>query len=493
MPIALNIPFKTIPYWHQLAEFERYADCKNRALLWQMRTGKTKAMIDLACYLFKEKKIDAVVIIAPNGVHNNWAEAEVSAHIWDCVPFTCLVWESSKLSSSKKNKSTARIREDWNIKTPQRLKDKAKLIWWFFNSESIISDDTRKLIKRITRVRKVLIVYDESHDFRTPGSKRSKMMHAISKKCLYRRILTGTPVGNSPLHAWSQFQLLKYGALGFERFTDFKNRYSYDIKINSKDYGKYIKITKYQNIEELKQRILLFSSIVKRKDCCDMPSLKHEIVNIKLNDNQVKLYKEMLSQFIFEINDQKNVSINASTPRLIKLQQIVSGFLVDKNKLLHRIPGVNHRLEAISRVVSSEVGKMIVWCRFRNDIDMVVNRLKNDGHEILEYHGRSSPSEKEEVRAAFKHGAKNNIKCLVGYPTVGLNLSAATTIIWYSHTFDNILREQASERATRIGGEDIKVIDFVSKGIDKQILKSTSNKKTLADSMIKIDIKGIYL
>lgn len=45
----LEADFKTSPYEHQLLEFERYGLDRARALLWTMRTGKTKVIIDTAC------------------------------------------------------------------------------------------------------------------------------------------------------------------------------------------------------------------------------------------------------------------------------------------------------------------------------------------------------------------------------------------------------------------------------------------------------------
>lgn len=48
---AIMADFKTVPYIHQLKEFERSAELPARALLWQMRTGKSKLTVDTACHL----------------------------------------------------------------------------------------------------------------------------------------------------------------------------------------------------------------------------------------------------------------------------------------------------------------------------------------------------------------------------------------------------------------------------------------------------------
>ncbi len=69
MPSFLDFDFKTSPHLHQLRECEDHADAVARAKAWTMRTGKSKSTIDKACYLHAQGLIDAVLVVAPNGVH----------------------------------------------------------------------------------------------------------------------------------------------------------------------------------------------------------------------------------------------------------------------------------------------------------------------------------------------------------------------------------------------------------------------------------------
>ena len=60
--------------------------------------------------------------------------------------------------------------------------DEARLAVLAVNSESIIHDKPAKVIARFLKVHKgnVLLVVDESHDFRSPGSKRTKRARSLS-------------------------------------------------------------------------------------------------------------------------------------------------------------------------------------------------------------------------------------------------------------------------------------------------------------------------
>ena len=48
-------------------------------------TGKTKVIIDNFSHLYYKGYVDAVFVIAPNGVHRNWINDEIPKHMPDAV------------------------------------------------------------------------------------------------------------------------------------------------------------------------------------------------------------------------------------------------------------------------------------------------------------------------------------------------------------------------------------------------------------------------
>jgi len=93
----LGYPFRFDNYGHQQREFDEHRNAVARALLWQMRSGKTKAVIDKACYNADLKRIDGVLVVAPNGVHLNWIFRELPAHHWKTVPHDKAAWVADDL------------------------------------------------------------------------------------------------------------------------------------------------------------------------------------------------------------------------------------------------------------------------------------------------------------------------------------------------------------------------------------------------------------
>jgi len=66
--------YKTKPYQHQRDALIKGADQYNFAYFMEMGTGKTKVSIDNAAYLYQEKKVNVVLVVAPNSVYRNWQE-----------------------------------------------------------------------------------------------------------------------------------------------------------------------------------------------------------------------------------------------------------------------------------------------------------------------------------------------------------------------------------------------------------------------------------
>lgn len=473
--------FRRPPWDHQLREFEISADLPARALLWQMRTGKTKLVIDTACHLYKSGKIDAVVVIAPNGVHRNWVVREVPAHCWLSIPHACITWDARTASTTRaKSRADESACRDWWDNFKHSLTEK-RLIFYAFSSVSLIRDDVRRALKHLVEKRRCLLVFDEATDFRTPGSKRTKFARALAKRAPYRRILEGTSLTNSPLHAFSQFELLQPGALGCATFGEFKMRYGCWIP-NGNFRG--MRLVGFQRTDELRERIARWSSCVLRGDCTDLPDVIEFTRAVELTQAQKALYREVTAGASSLSVAGERANITAGVAKITKLQQIVSGFLIDEAGKLREVEGGNPRLDALLDEVELTGGKCIIWCQFQHDLDTVVAALRRAGRNPVEYHGRTSAADKAKNLKAFQES--DDVTDFVSQPQAGargLELSAASKIIGYSHTFDAILREQANERATKMGGENIEMVNLVAPGIDEYILKRVREKVTLADDI----------
>lgn len=475
-----DYPFRMPPMAHQWREFIEHKDDDARALLWTMRTGKTKATLDLACYRWAKGDIQAVLVIAPNGVHCNWVRRQLPQHMWETVPYVAHAWQASESHKPEHAASLERV-------LSCRGEALAVLA---VNSESIIHDKPAKIIARFLRRHqgKCMLVVDESHDFRSPGSKRTKRARSLKRYCKVRRILTGTAVSNSPLAAYSQFELLDDHALGFENFADFEGHFAYYVQERTKGGRSYERLDHYRNLDDLQGRMARWASVVLREDVDDMPDLVMDERTVVLPEAQMKAYRTLLKEMILELEDGGEVEAIDGGARLVKLQQMLGGFVVDVDGQVRELVSddENPRLQAMLDEVRSSDDKAIVWCKYREDIRRAVRALAAEGIRCVEYHG-AVHSQAKRQQAIDDFNNDPSVRVFVGQPKAGgqgLDLSAADLILWYSHTFDLIERDQANERATQIGGKTVTIKDFVTPGtVDEYILANLGEKRSVSESL----------
>lgn len=498
--------FKTDPWAHQLKEFELSADRPSRALLWQMRTGKSKETVDQACSLYLRGFIDAVIIFAPNGVHENWVEREFPAHAWDCLDdlntFSWVTRIAGGNGGRGKGKEAAQRWEDihrtWHAHVIY-CADMPGLLVTAFNSESVIRDDVRKVIRRIMKRRKVLFIVDESSDFRGPGSQRTAMAESIARASAARRILDGTTITNSPMAAYAQFELLERGALGFTTFGDTVDKVTKEpVEGFESFFGEFEmvergrrgggrgfsrKLTGFKNLHVLRERMAPHSSVILRSDCEDLPPLLPRRRKVKLSPEQKHVYEQTEHAIRIEIDRGEVATINAKTVRLMKLQQVAGGYLLDEDGKLHTIPGINPRMEAVADEVFWSSGPVIVWAQFQHEIKAITARLRADGHEVWQYFGPVSDTEKARIRAEFPR-LDRKVALVAQCQSAGRGIQLPSDlIVWYSHTFSGIFRQQANERSTIMGGNGVPLVDLVAPGVDYYILDKVAQRIEIADDV----------
>ena len=68
---------------------------------------------------------------------------------------------------------------------------------------------------------RTLMAIDESTTIKNPEAKRTKNIVTLGKLATYRRILTGSPITNSPLDLFSQAVFLDNYILGFDSYWAF--------------------------------------------------------------------------------------------------------------------------------------------------------------------------------------------------------------------------------------------------------------------------------
>lgn len=480
--------FKTKPFDHQLQAFKLSKDSKAFAYFFEQGCGKTKVTIDNAVYLFLKQKIEAFIIIAPNGVHMNWIKEELPIHCK--LDYEAFCWDGK--TTQKKMKE---FEDVCNSEKPKIFA---------FNVESFVSPKAQKTLTNILSKFNSLLIVDESQAIKNPSALRTKFITKLDS--LYKRILSGTPVTKGTEDLFSQLQFLNPNIIGLKNEYAFKARYcdTRRIVIPEKDPNKrprsFNKIVGYKNVEELQSKLDKYSFRVLKKDCLDLPPKLYQREYYDLTPEQVKMEREIKEEGITYLNDCKNLGepivYSEVITRLVKRQQVLCGYLIDtENKKVIEIvpPEKNPRLLKLREVLDRINGKVIIWARFDQDIKYIMDML---GDEAVRYDGHVDIHQKEINKNRFQKD--DSIRYFVAKPIKGLTLTAAGTAIYYSNDFDLEKRQQSEDRNHRSGSEKLGVdhilyIDIqANNSIDGQIITSLRNKKKISDMVLK-DPESLFL
>jgi SNF2 family DNA or RNA helicase len=231
-----------------------------------------------------------------------------------------------------------------------------------------------------------------------------------------------------------------------------------------------------------------WSSVVVREDIHDMPDLIRTERPVVMSDLQRRAYLEMVGRHLVELADGHTVGAREGGARVMKLHQIVMGYVVDETSGIHEVdPDAPIYDALIEQVGGTLPGKSIVWCRFREDVRRVVKKLEDNGYtgKVLEYHGGVPMDEREPLRLQFQNDPK--IFVLVGTLGTGgegLDFSAADAVIFFSVTPNTVQVVQGEERATAVGGKSVAVVRITTPGtVVDRLWDIVDHNTTLADSV----------
>src|SRR5680860_1751852 len=209
---------------HQQELFDKTCDQIAWAILFEQGLGKTAPTIRTIEHLYRADRIDAVVIVAPNGVHRNWISDELPKH--SGMPWRGLDWHSDRAKGQDK------ALERLLAPTPGR---RTELAYFAITYDAVLTPRGRAAVLKFKdRFPRFLLVIDEASKVRNPEALRTKKVAALRQFASHVRLLHGTPIGNSALDVYSQMKLLDdrfWIRHGIGSFTSFRSRFAVVKKI----------------------------------------------------------------------------------------------------------------------------------------------------------------------------------------------------------------------------------------------------------------------
>jgi len=285
--------------------------------------------------------------------------------------------------------------------------------------------------------------------FRNARIDRWKVCKKLVDKSRFAWGLTGTPCPNSPEDAFGQIRLLtpENAPRSFTMFQDMVSR----------PVGPYKRVAKHDAMETV-YKLMQPSIRYATRDCVDLPPTVYQMRSVPLEGDQLKAYKKMRDQKVFELGDRRTVAVNEAVVAM-KLIQIACGAVLtgaDEDPVRIESP---ERMAVVKEVIAEADGKVIVFCPVIGALDYIADVLRNAGMHIGQIDGRVPKWKRDEVFADFQDGgATQVIVAQPGAMSHGLTLTAASVIIWYAPCYSNETYEQANARIVRPGQKRTTVI-----------------------------------
>ena len=464
----MKFKYKTQPYEHQRIALERSYDKINYAYFMEMGCGKSKVLIDNMAWLYENKKIDTVIVVAPKGVYRNWQTSEIPAHLHEDIEREVYVWNPNPNKTQKEHLVSG-------------IKERGKLRILLVNVEGFATTKLKAFVEKFVRDSTFLLAVDESTTIKNPKAKRTKALVALGKAASYRRILTGSPVTKSPMDLYAQCGFMDKALLGFESFYSFQGRYAI-TRTQRMGGHSFQQIVGYRNLDELSTKLEKFSYRVTKDEALDLPDKIYTVRHVSLTDDQIKHYMSLKNAAIALLDDGDLVSAPAVMTQLLRLQQVLCGHLMTDDGDLVEIK--TRRIDALLETIEEMSGKVIIWSRFRYDIRNIEAALKKayGSDSTVNYYGDTSDEDRQKAIQDFQFG---DARFFVANPQTagyGLTLTAATNVIYYANDFNLETRVQSEDRCHRIGQKNtVTYVDFVSKGtVDEHIVKTLRAKIDLS-------------
>ncbi|KAM5256255.1 chromodomain-helicase-DNA-binding protein 1-like [Ctenodactylus gundi] len=324
-----------------------------------------------------------------------------------------------------------------------------------------------------------VLVVDEAHRLKNQSSLLHKTLLEFS--VVFSLLLTGTPIQNSLQELYALLTFVEPGLFSKEQVEDFVQRYQ-DIEKESKLASE---------LHELLQPFLLRR--VKAEVATELPKKMEVVIYHGMSALQKKYYKAILMKDLDAFGNEM--------AKKVKLQNILSQLrkCVDHPYLFDGVEpepfevgdhlieasGKLHLLDKLLAFLYSRGHRVLLFSQMTQMLDIL--------QDYMDYRGYSYERVDGSVRGEERHLAIKNfgqqpifvflLSTRAG--GVGMNLTAADTVIFIDSDFNPQNDLQAAARAHRIGqNRSVKVIRLVGRDTVEEIVCRKAASKLQLTSMI---------
>lgn len=327
-----------------------------------------------------------------------------------------------------------------------------------------------------------LLILDEAQYVKNSASRAASVIRTLKSR--YRLCLTGTPLENHLGELWSQFDFLLPGFLGSEK------EFTQEWRIPVERDGDRVKR------ELLARRVRPFMLRRRKQEVAKELPPKNTIVrSVELEGAQRDLYEKVRGA----MQDRVRLAVEQQgagrshllvLDALLKLRQICCDpRLIDNDKTARVKQSAKLALlrEMLTDLLAED-RRILIFSQFTTMLSLIAEELQKARIPYVILTG-STRDRTEPVRR-FQNGEVPVFLISLKAGGVGLNLTAADTVIHYDPWWNPAAENQATDRAYRLGQDKpVFVYKLIAAGsIEEKIVALQQRKAELADGILENDL-----
>lgn len=432
----------------------------------EMRLGKTPTALNEFALFQKHHGINKIIILSPNSYKKAWVEEATKFGI--LTPFH--QYESTQWKAAM-----------------EFLRDNKNEFGLVVNYEAIRSDKCKDLIRSVIGP-DVLLVADESIKLKNPQSLTTKAVMELAKEVEYVRVLTGCPMTQGPQDMYAQLRFIKQ--ISGMNYFSFRNRF---CKMGG---FKMKQVVGPKNEDQLNTIINGCGFVAKRKDWANPTNPEYYTVEIPLSPEQAKHYKAIDKELVTMVDEDTEVSVDQVISKMLKLQQISSGFIYDEHgEAIDLVPpDKTSKMERLLELMEDEINtKVIVAFHYQKTGDALLSTLAKYSPAVI----RSKQWMKDQGRDVEDEKKRFNTdpECRVilaqisaskyGHDLSGVDGDRCNVMVFYENTFSLDDRIQIEMRNTTAFQDWSNVyFDFVCSPVERNAIKALEKKESVVSAVL---------
>ena len=432
----------------------------------EMRLGKTPTSLNEMLLLRDEYGFKKHVVLAPNSFKKMWVKEAQNFGV--DIPF--FAYETSRSNDA--------------VEFIKRSTGEFCLV---VNYEALQYDNTRDILKWIID-KDCTLTADESIKLKNPNSITFKRALEHSKEAGILRELSGCPITQGPQDMYAQLRFIRM--LSGKNFYSFRNRYCKMGGFKGK------KIIGAKNEKELQEIISSAGFIAKRKDWGNPHDSEHYITELEIAPEQKKHYEAMDEEFITFLDDGREVTVDQVISKMMKLQQISSGFLYAEKSEAVSLMDIKQtpKMKKLLEIMEDEVeGKTIICYHYGYSGDALLESLSKYNPAVIRGRGWMKKNDKDVE--AEKERFNNDPDCRImilqisagkyGHTLTGAEKDRCNLMIFYEGTYSYDDRIQIEMRNTAAFQDWCNVyMDFVISEAEGNAIKALRKKENLVEAVL---------